>query len=192
MAILKIIRYPDPVLREVSHPVEEIGDVTRKFIDALEVTMYAHDGAGLSAVQVGSTQRIFVVNPAALGGKVPQSALKQPTLVFVNPEIVELRGEPLEVEEGCLSIPDVWVKVTRPAEVVIRAQNRYGTEFELAADGFQARIIQHEYDHLDGKLTVDYAHRPQRRKIRNMFKDPNRRMTKKEWAKYTRFWRVRE
>ncbi len=191
MAILKIIRYPDPVLREVSHPVEEIGDVTRKFIDALEVTMYAHDGAGLSAVQVGSTQRIFVVNPAALGGKVPQSALKQPTLVFVNPEIVELRGEPLEVEEGCLSIPDVWVKVTRPAEVVIRAQNRHGTEFELAADGFQARIIQHEHDHLDGKLTVDYANRSQRRKIRNMFKDPERGLSKMAWAQRTRFWRSR-
>jgi len=157
MAKLTILEYPDPRLRTKAAPVDRVDDALRKLIDDMLETMYAAPGIGLAATQVNVHKRVLVVDITQDG--------TQP-LVFVNPEILEREGS-VEAEEGCLSVPGIFDKLTARAErVVVRALDRNGKSFELEADGLLAVCIQHEMDHLEGKLFVDYLSELKRTRIR--------------------------
>ena len=155
MAKRRIITLPDPILRKVSAPVERIDAEVRKLADDMLETMYAAPGVGLAAVQVGVPRRLFVLDTAK------EERPPQP-LVLINPEIVALGAEMRVHEEGCLSIPDVRVPIERPSTVTVRFLDRDGKTQELAAKGLLATAIQHEIDHLNGKLIIDYLSRLKR------------------------------
>lgn len=146
MALLPILRYPDPRLHTRATPVEEIDDRVRRLVADMAETMYEAPGIGLAATQVNVHKRIVVIDVSE-----DKSAL----MVFINPEIVSRDGEQT-CEEGCLSVPGVFEKVTRAECVRVRALNEKGERFELDADGLLAVCIQHELDHLDGKVFVEY------------------------------------
>ncbi|MGC8719350.1 MAG: peptide deformylase [Thermodesulforhabdaceae bacterium] len=148
MAILQIRIYPDPVLREQAQPIEKIDRYVRKLADDMADTMYAAPGIGLAANQVGILKRIIVLDLQEREG---QKGL----IVLVNPEIVRTSGS-IRYEEGCLSVPGFFAKVTRPANVVVRGQNLDGKTVEIEATGLLAIALQHEIDHLNGRLFVDY------------------------------------
>tara|TARA_B100000676_G_scaffold301013_1_gene347545 strand:- start:1655 stop:2161 length:507 start_codon:yes stop_codon:yes gene_type:complete len=157
MAKLEILEFPDPRLRTVAKPVEKVDDELRKLIDDMFETMYAAPGIGLAATQVNVHQRLIVMDLSE-----DQS---QPR-VFINPEITPLTDDLAPYEEGCLSVPGFYEKVQRPARVRIKALDRDGNEFEEEADELLATCIQHEIDHLDGKLFVDYVSRLKRDRIK--------------------------
>ncbi|MEE2601736.1 MAG: peptide deformylase [Pseudomonadota bacterium] len=157
MAKLEILEFPDPRLRTVAKPVEKVDDELRKLIDDMFETMYACPGIGLAATQVNVHQRLIVMDLSE-----DQS---QPR-VFINPEITPLTEELSPYEEGCLSVPGFYEKVQRPARVRIKALDRDGNAFEEEADELLATCIQHEIDHLDGKLFVDYVSRLKRDRIK--------------------------
>ncbi len=148
MAKLTIRYLGDPVLREKAKPVEEINGRLQQLIDEMAETMYEAKGLGLAANQVGLLKRVFVLDLSQREGK-PE------LLVFINPEIIESEGEIAE-EEGCLSIPGYSAKIRRRARVLIRALDREGKPFEMELEGLGARAVQHELDHLNGILYVDY------------------------------------
>ena len=163
MAKLPIITLPSTILRAPSEPVEQIDDGLRKLADDMLETMYDAPGVGLAAVQVGVPRRLIVLDTAK------DEEPPQP-LVLINPEIVSL-GEELRVhEEGCLSIPDVRVEIERPSSLLVRYLDREGKPQELAAEGLLATAIQHEIDHLNGKLIIDYLSRLKRDIIIRKFK----------------------
>lgn len=147
MAARQIVIYGDPVLREVATPVENIDQATKDLVSDMIDTLKKANGLGLAAPQVGVTKRIFIVDLSAI-------ELSASVTVFINPEIVETSGL-TELEEGCLSFPDIYQKIFRPADVKIRATNLNGSQFEISATGMSARAILHEYDHLEGKLFID-------------------------------------
>lgn len=155
MAKLPIITLPDAVLRQISKPVQQVDASILKLADDMLETMYAAPGVGLAAIQVGVPQRLLVLDVA--GEDEPRAPL-----TLINPEIVKLGQELRPYEEGCLSIPDVKVEIERPATVVVRFVGRDGRMQELAADGLLATAIQHEIDHLDGKLIIDFLSRLKR------------------------------
>jgi peptide deformylase len=157
MAKLEILEFPDPRLRTVAKPVEKVDDELRNLIDDMFETMYAAPGIGLAATQVNVHQRLIVMDLSE-----DQS---QPR-VFINPEITPLTDDVAPYEEGCLSVPGFYEKVQRPARVRIKALDRDGKEFEEEADELLATCIQHEIDHLDGKLFVDYVSRLKRDRIK--------------------------
>ncbi|MBD3645482.1 MAG: peptide deformylase [Alcanivorax sp.] len=157
MAKLEILEFPDPRLRTVAKPVEKVDDELRNLIDDMFETMYAAPGIGLAATQVNVHQRLIVMDLSE-----DQS---QPR-VFINPEITPLTDDVAPYEEGCLSVPGFYEKVQRPARVRIKALDRDGNEFEEEADELLATCIQHEIDHLDGKLFVDYVSRLKRDRIK--------------------------
>ncbi len=173
MAILPIITIPDPILRETSKPIETVDDETRRLMDDMLETMYDAPGIGLAAVQVGVLKRLLVLDVGgdedddAKGGDGPPA--RRP-ICMVNPEIVKLDGPMQPYEEGCLSIPDVRIEVERPALCTVRYVDRDGRQQELAADGLLATAIQHEMDHLDGRLIIDHVSRLRREMIVRRFK----------------------
>jgi peptide deformylase len=144
--ILKIVKYPDPILQQPGEPVTEFGAELRKLVADMFETMYASQGIGLAAQQVGVAKRVTVVDLSS--GK--DSAKK---LVLVNPEVIFRDGKQYE-EEGCLSFPDIREKVVRAAKVRIRAQDEKGKWFEMDGEELLARAFQHEIDHLDGMLFI--------------------------------------
>jgi len=148
MALLQILHHPDPRLREKAKPVERFDAALQRLVDDMFETMYAAPGVGLAATQVGIAQRIAVMDCAVEEGK------REP-IVAINPEILE-RTEPEEVEEGCLSVPGVRDKLKRYRRCKMRAQDSKGKSFEIDAEGLLAQCIQHEVDHLNGKLYIDY------------------------------------
>jgi peptide deformylase len=156
MPLLEILKYPDPRLRTVALPVAEVNDEIRQLISDLFETMYLAPGIGLAASQVDVHQRIVVMDISE-----DQS---QP-LCFINPEILELTGKARR-EEGCLSVPDVYETVERAEKIRVKALDRDGKEFELQADEILAVCIQHEMDHLDGKLFVDYISPLKRQRLK--------------------------
>jgi len=163
MAKLPIITLPDPLLRKPSVPVDRVDDALRRLADDMLETMYAAPGVGLAAVQVGRPIRLIVLDTAK-EDESPQA------LVLINPEIVSL-GEQLRLhEEGCLSIPDVRIDIERPSSVRVAYVDRDGHAQQLAADGLAATAIQHEIDHLNGKLIIDYLSRLKRDIIVRKFK----------------------
>jgi peptide deformylase len=144
MALLNILEYPDPRLRTKARPVSEVTDETRQLIDDMFETMYAAKGIGLAAPQVGRLERVSVID---VGEGRP--------FAIVNPEIVLAEGR-IKGEEGCLSIPEVYGDVERASRVVVRARGRDGESTEIEATELLARCLQHEIDHLHGKLFIDY------------------------------------
>lgn len=144
--MLEIRIYPDPVLRRVAEPVTEFDESLERLVQDMAETMYASPGVGLAAPQVGVSRRLFVVDIS--------SPRQEQLLVFVNPEIIEREGE-ITWEEGCLSFPDVHTDVQRTKRIVVRAQDAAGAGFELEAEDLLAVAIQHELDHLDGRLLID-------------------------------------
>ena len=148
MAERPIVIYGDPVLREVSHPVDEVNQEVKDLVSDLVDTLKKARGLGLSAVQIGVLKRVFVVDLSAVD-------ITAKLQVFINPEIVDTSGE-IEYEEGCLSFPGIYQKITRPERIKVRALGLDGKPFELEAGGMVARAIQHEYDHLEARLFIDH------------------------------------
>jgi peptide deformylase len=146
MALLEILQYPDKRLRTVAEPVDVIDDATRQLVDDMFETMYAAPGIGLAATQVNVHRRIIVMD---------LSAEKNQPLCLINPEIIKAEGVE-QTEEGCLSVPDIFETVERAERIVVKALDAQGKEFTLEADGLLAVCIQHEIDHLDGNVFVDY------------------------------------
>jgi len=167
MSLLPIITIPDPILRQVADRVERVDDTLRRLADDMLETMYEAPGIGLAAPQVGVSRRLIVLDVSDKDGE------KQP-IVMVNPEIVRLGDERRIYEEGCLSIPDVKVEIERPAALSVRFLDRDGRVQELAADGLLATAIQHEIDHLDGRLIIDFLSRLKRDMIVRRFKKQGR------------------
>jgi peptide deformylase len=157
MAILEILEFPDPRLRTVAKPVETVDDALRKLIDDMIETMYAASGIGLAASQVDVHQRLLVIDV---------SEERDQPQVFINPRITPLTDDLAPYEEGCLSVPGFYEKVERPARVRIQALDRDGEPLDVEAEGMLATCIQHEIDHLDGKLFVDYISRLKRDRIK--------------------------
>jgi peptide deformylase len=164
MAILEILHFPDPRLRNVAQPVTEVDDAIRALVDNLYETMYAAPGIGLAATQANVSKRVVVIDI---------SENKDQPLCLINPEILELRGIE-EMEEGCLSVPGIFETVQRANWVHVRALDRNGQGFELEIDGLLAVCIQHEIDHLDGKLFVDYLSQLKRTRIRKKLEKQGR------------------
>ncbi|RLK47154.1 peptide deformylase [Alkalispirillum mobile] len=157
MAILDILVYPDPRLREVAQPVEQVDDDIRYLADDMLETMYDAKGIGLAATQVGVNQRVVVMDLVDEGEPEP--------LVLINPEILSREGAAMG-QEGCLSIPGFYEDVERAERIRFRALDRDGEPFEQEAEGLMAVCVQHEIDHLDGKLFVDYLSELKRKRIR--------------------------
>ncbi len=149
MTIRPILTAPDPRLKAVSEPVARVDDETRKLADDLLETMYAADGIGLAAVQVGVPKRMLVMDIAQ------QQGSREP-MVFINPKIVWASEEMAKFEEGCLSVPEIWDDVERPAKIRAEYQDRDGKLQTLEADGLLACCLQHEMDHLEGILFLDH------------------------------------
>jgi len=146
MALLNILEYPDPRLKKVATPVAAVTPEIQKLVRDMAETMYSAPGVGLAATQVNVHKRVVIIDI---------SEARDDLKVFINPELVSAEGE-AEHEEGCLSVPGYYDKVTRAARIVVRAQNERGESFELGAEGLLAVCIQHEMDHLLGKVFVEY------------------------------------
>ncbi len=152
MKKLDIITIPDRKLRMTSAPVERVDDNTRRFLDEMLATMYAADGLGLAAIQVGEPRRLITIDVAR---REDEKAPPRP-MFLVNPEILWTSDETAVYGEGCLSIPEYYADVERPARVRVAYVDRDGKEKEIEANGVLAVCLQHEIDHLDGKLFIDY------------------------------------
>lgn len=156
MAILEILHHPDPRLRKKAAPVAVVDEKTRELLDNMLATMYAAKGIGLAATQVNVQQAVVVID---------LSEEKNQPLYLINAEILHKEGQ-IEHEEGCLSVPEYYEKVTRAERVKVRALGRDGQAFELEAEGLLAVCIQHELDHLEGKLFVDYLSQLKQQRVR--------------------------
>ncbi|PJG58705.1 peptide deformylase [Aeromonas cavernicola] len=156
MAILEVLRFPDERLRTVAAPVETFTPALQQIVDDMFETMYAEEGIGLAATQVDIHQRIIVIDV---------SEHREHPLVLINPEVISQSGS-TGIEEGCLSVPEQRALVPRFEQIKVRALDRHGQSFELEADDLLAICIQHEMDHLMGKLFVDYLSPLKRQRIR--------------------------
>ncbi len=158
MAILDIINVPDPLLKTVSDPVDEVDDQLRRFMDDMLETMYAAPGIGLAAIQVGVAKRVIVLDISA-------EDEENTPVYFVNPEITWESEEMSVFNEGCLSVPEHYADVERPASVKIKYLDYHGKAHEEKLDGLLATCVQHEIDHLDGIVFIDYLSRLKRMMI---------------------------
>ena len=161
MALLPILEYPDPRLRTVARPVTTFDDRLRRLVADMAETMYEAPGVGLAATQVDVHERLIVIDI---------SENKDQLQVFINPEILSVSEEQVECEEGCLSVPGVYDAVTRPARVRVRAFNADGAAFELDCSGLLAVCVQHEMDHLLGKVFVEYLSPLKQERIKTKMK----------------------
>jgi len=158
MAILDILEFPDPRLRTIAKPVAQVDDRVRTLIDDMFETMYEAPGVGLAASQVNVHERIVVIDV---------SEDKSQPMVFINPEITVLASDLYEYDEGCLSVPGFYETVERPEHISVTALDRNGKQFTIKPEGLLAVCIQHELDHLNGKLFVDYISPLKRNRIRS-------------------------
>ncbi|HJW51546.1 MAG TPA: peptide deformylase [Burkholderiaceae bacterium] len=161
MALLQIIEYPDPRLRTVARPVTAFDDRLRRLVTDMAQTMYEAPGVGLAATQVDVHERIIVIDVSESNDELQ---------VFVNPEILWASEEQVECEEGCLSVPGVYDAVTRPAQVRVRAFDADGVAFERDCSGLLAVCVQHEMDHLLGKVFVEYLSPLKQERIKTKMK----------------------
>jgi peptide deformylase len=150
MAIRSILRFPDPKLRQRSVEVGEVDDGVRQLVADMTETMVDANGAGLAAIQVAAPVRLFIIDGHVAGG-----AEESPPKVFINPELVEISEEAQTGDEGCLSFPGIYVPVKRGMRARVRARDLDGQVFEVEGEGLYARALQHETDHLNGRLLVD-------------------------------------
>jgi peptide deformylase len=157
MALLNILRYPDPRLHKVAQPVTEFGERLDKLIADMAETMYEAPGVGLAASQIDVHEQLVLIDT---------SETKDALRVFINPEITWASEEKQVYDEGCLSVPGIYDGVERPARVKVRALDQQGKPFELEADGLLAVCIQHEMDHLQGKVFVEYLSPLKRNRIK--------------------------
>jgi len=157
MAKLTILRYPDPRLHKIARPVAQVDDRIRRLVDDMHETMLGADGVGLAATQVDVHERVIVIDT---------SDLRDTLHVLINPEIVARSDEMVFADEGCLSVPETYDRVLRHAQVTVRALDRAGQLREIEADGLLAVCIQHEMDHLLGKVFVEYLSALKRNRIR--------------------------
>ena len=164
MAILKILQYPDERLHKIAEKVERVDEATRKLVQSMAEAMYAAPGVGLAATQVDVHKQIIVVDVSET-----HNQLK----IFINPEILACSGEE-ESEEGCLSVPGIYEKVRRAAKVTVRALDEKGKPFTLEAEGFLAVCVQHEIDHLHGKVFVEYLSQLKQIRLRAKLKKRQR------------------
>jgi peptide deformylase len=164
MTKLVILEYPDPRLRKKAAPVTEVDDAVRQLADNMLETMYAARGVGLAATQVDIHRRLIVLDV---------SESRDQPLVLINPELLKAEGSG-PGEEGCLSLPGIYDKLTRATHIRVRALDRGGKPFEMEADGLLAVCIQHEMDHLEGKLFVDYLSELKRQLIRRRLEKERR------------------
>jgi len=163
MATLDIITIPDPILRKVSAPIERVDDELRQLIDDMLETMYEAPGIGLAGVQVAVPRRVIVLDVMR-----DEDVPKNP-IAMINPEIV-WRGDEVSVhEEGCLSIPEYYAEIERPSEVRVAFLDRDGQPQEMHCEDLLATVVQHEVDHLDGKLFIDYLSRLKRDRLVKKF-----------------------
>src|SRR5690554_99873 len=153
MSILPIVTYNDPILRQKAAPITEFDDALSTLIDDMFDTMYNSEGVGLAAPQIGESIRLFVMD-----GSVMQEDDEEefPAMAFINPVIIERKGKRVPLDDGCLSIPNVRDNVFRPETIVVRFRDENFEEQEVEVGGWISRIIQHETDHLDGVLFIDY------------------------------------
>ncbi len=165
MAVLNILEFPDPRLRTVAREVAQVTEQTRKLIDDMFDTMYAAPGIGLAASQVDVHQRLLVIDI---------SEDHNDPMVFINPKVTVLDPELGEYDEGCLSVPGFYETVNRPRRISVTALDRDGKEFTREIDGLLAICLQHEIDHLDGKLFVDYISPLKRQRIRKKLEKSHR------------------
>lgn len=164
MSTLPIITLPDPLLRKVSEPVERIDAELLRLADDMLETMYDAPGVGLAAIQVGVPKRLIVLD-------VSEDEENPNPLTLINPEILKVEGDATRVhEEGCLSIPDFRIEIERPANIVVGYLDREGKSRELPAGGLLATALQHEIDHLNGKLIIDFLSRLKRDMVVRRFK----------------------
>ena len=166
MALLAILQYRDPRLYKVAAAVTAVNDDIRRLIKDMSDTMYAAPGVGLAATQVDDHRRVIVIDISDTHDKLR---------VFINPEIIESSGV-ATCEEGCLSVPGIFDKVERAEQVKVRALNEKGERFELTASGLLAVCIQHEMDHLEGKVFVDYLSRLKQQRIAAKLKKQKRQV----------------
>jgi peptide deformylase len=160
MPLLKILHYPDPLLHTVAKPIAQVDDDIRQLAADMAETMYAAPGIGLAATQVDRHIRMILVDI---------SETKDQLKIFINPEILARHGEAVH-EEGCLSVPGIYDKVTRAEHIKVRALDLHGNPFELETDGLLAICIQHEVDHLDGKVFVEHLSRLKQVRIAHKLK----------------------
>ncbi len=171
MSLLTILRFPDPKLRTVAQPVEVVDDAIKAFIDDMFETMYAENGVGLAATQVNMHKRIFVADCAG------EDEEPQP-LAFINPEITFASEESKTYQEGCLSIPENYADVERSDHITVKALNQNGEAFSMDCEGLLAVCVQHEIDHLDGKLFIDYLSPAKQLLVRDKMKKYEKRLSK--------------
>ncbi|WP_176086617.1 peptide deformylase [Martelella sp. HB161492] len=162
MTTKPMIILPDPILRKVSAPVERVDDELKKLAGDMLETMYEAPGIGLAAIQVGVPRRMLVLD-------VSKDENKKEPMVFINPSILSMSDDRSVYEEGCLSIPDFFAEVERPAMVTVRYTDLDGKEQQVEADGLLATCLQHEMDHLDGVLFIDYLSRLKRDRVIRKF-----------------------
>lgn len=147
MAVLKILQYPDPRLKQLARPVAEVNSRIRRLVADMTETMYEASGIGLAATQVDVHEQVIVID---------LSETRNQPLILINPRIIETLGLKVAHEEGCLSVPGVYDQVERPEHVRVAALDQQGKPFELEAEGLLAVCIQHEIDHLNGRVFVEY------------------------------------
>ena len=157
MALLSILRFPDPRLHRVAEPVQAVDDALRRLADDMLETMYESDGVGLAATQVDVHLRLIVMDT---------SEQRDQPLVLINPALIATSEEMHVGEEGCLSVPTIYDEVERHARITVRALDRHGQTFEMDAEGLTAVCVQHEMDHLMGKVFVEYLSPLKRERIR--------------------------
>ncbi|MFT4158366.1 peptide deformylase [Shinella sp.] len=162
MTIKPLIILPDPILRQVSRPIETVDSEVKKLADDMLETMYDAPGIGLAAIQIGVARRMLVLDVSKDGED------KKP-LVFINPEIVTASDARSVYEEGCLSIPDYYAEVERPASITVRHLDREGKEQMMEAEGLLATCLQHEIDHLNGVLFIDHISKLKREMVIRKF-----------------------
>jgi peptide deformylase len=155
MALLKVVFYPHPVLAKIAEPITQFDEDLKKWIQDMIETMYAENGVGLAAPQVAVAKRLAVIDV---------SEERNQPFVIINPEIIEKHGEEL-MEAGCLSVPNTYDKVPRATRVKVRAQDETGKFFEIEGEGLLAHCLQHEIDHLNGKLYIDYLSPLKRKRL---------------------------
>jgi len=155
MALLPILRYPDERLHKIASPVKVVNDEIRRLVEDMAHTMYAAPGIGLAATQVDVHKRIIVIDTSETHDRLQ---------VFINPQLLEVRGQ-AECEEGCLSVPGIYELVTRAEWIRVRALGTDGKSFDLEASGLLAVCVQHEMDHLEGKVFVEYLSRLKQSRI---------------------------
>jgi peptide deformylase len=161
MSVLPILKFPDPRLRETSRDVVTFDDELRRLVADMTDTMYLAEGAGLAAIQVGVALRIFLIDPEVAG-----RPATEPPVAFINPEIVRLSDEAQTGDEGCLSFPGIFVPVKRAMTAEVKALDIEGKSFTVQGSGLFARAMQHEYDHLAGRLLIDMVGPVKRQIIR--------------------------